>query len=148
MISAQLSERERSILLLLASDSSISVAQMSDRLGVSAVTIPGDLSNLSSKGIVTRTHGGAMPAFNLDVVLRQSTKTAEKEGIAEAAAEMVRDGDTIGAHMLSNQKIEKFYDRELVVLISLKDNPRVISKQRKPRTGVSMRAANRYQRPG
>ncbi len=95
MIHAQLSERERSILLLLASDTGTSVSQMSERLGVSAVTIRNDLNNLSRRGIIMRTHGGATPAFHPNIVLRQNLHPDEKESIAKAAAEMVRDGDTI-----------------------------------------------------
>ena len=95
MVNAQLSERERSILLLLASDTSTSVSQMSESLGVSAATIRNDLNNLSRRGIIMRTHGGATPAFHPDVVLRQNLHPKEKESIAKAAAEMVHDGDTI-----------------------------------------------------
>jgi len=95
MISTKVSEREKEIVQLLATDSSISVSQMSDRLGVSAVTIRSDLNNLSRKGIVMRTHGGASPAFHPNVVVRHNLMSDEKEHIAQAAAGMVQDGDTI-----------------------------------------------------
>jgi DeoR family galactitol utilization operon repressor len=95
MANAQLSEREKEILKLLSNDPSISVARMSELLGVSLVTIRSDLNDLSQKGILLRTRGGAAPAYHPNVLERQNLNVEAKNRIAQAAAALVGDGDTI-----------------------------------------------------
>ena len=46
------------------------------------------------------------------------------------------DVDRIGDVMFSNQKVEKFDDREPEVLLPLKENPRLQSNERKSRSGL------------
>jgi DeoR family galactitol utilization operon repressor len=95
MVNTNLTEREREIVRLLAEDRGIPVSRLSERLGVSAVTIRSDLNNLAKKGVVVRTRGGAAPAFHPHVVIRQNLRVEEKNRIARAAANLVNDGDTI-----------------------------------------------------
>jgi DeoR family galactitol utilization operon repressor len=95
MVNAQLSEREKEILKLLSNDPGVSVTRMSELLGVSVVTIRSDLNDLSQKGIVLRTRGGASPAYHPNVVERQNLNVEAKNRIAQAAAALVGDGDTI-----------------------------------------------------
>ena len=71
------------------------MAHLSQALNVSTVTIRNDLNNLARKGIILRTRGGAAPAFHPDVVERQGQRMEEKARIAQAAAALVQDGDTI-----------------------------------------------------
>jgi DeoR family galactitol utilization operon repressor len=94
-VNDHLSEREREIVNLLANDPGVSVARLSQALSVSAVTIRNDLNSLARKGIILRTRGGAAPAFHPDVVERQGLRQEEKNRIAQAAASLVEDGDTI-----------------------------------------------------
>jgi len=95
MSNAQLSEREKEILRLLSIDPGMTVARMSEQLGVSAVTIRSDLNDLSQKGMVQRTRGGAAPAYHPHVLERQDLNVEAKNRIAQAAAALVGDGDTI-----------------------------------------------------
>jgi DeoR family galactitol utilization operon repressor len=95
MVNTNLTPREHEIVRLLAEDRGIPVSKLSERLGVSTVTIRSDLNNLAKKGVVVRTRGGAVPAFHPNVVERQNLRVAEKNRIARAAAKMVNDGDTI-----------------------------------------------------
>jgi DeoR family galactitol utilization operon repressor len=88
-------ERERQILDMLASDGNTSVTRISEELDVSTVTIRNDLSALADKGLIVRTRGGALPAFHPQIVERQKQFTREKERIAKAAAEHIRDGDKV-----------------------------------------------------
>lgn len=90
-----LSEREREVLMLLAEDSSLSVTEISGKLNVSAVTVRHDLSSLSEKGFVVRNRGGAFPAFNPSILIRQRNMAEVKSRIAKAAAGLIGDGDTI-----------------------------------------------------
>ena len=66
----------------------VRVADASARLGVSDVTIRGDLSALAAAGSVVRVHGGAMPAADRESPLEASltTDAAEKAAIGRAAA--------------------------------------------------------------
>jgi DeoR family galactitol utilization operon repressor len=95
MVIAQMSEREKEIIRLLAGDPGISVTRMSELLNVSVVTIRSDLTDLEQKGVLVRTRGGAAPAYHPNVLERQSLNVEAKSRIAQAAAAMVNDGDTI-----------------------------------------------------
>ncbi len=95
MTSPNLSEREQTILELLAEDSSATVTDISGRLEVSPVTVRSDLAGLAEKGMIVRTHGGAFPAFHPSIIARQRNNVKAKARIAKAAAALVRDGDTI-----------------------------------------------------
>jgi DeoR family transcriptional regulator of aga operon len=95
-----LEERLDQIGTLLHEQGRVSVTDLSERFGVSAVTIRNDLGILEQQGHLVRTHGGAMalpdlgtelPAF----ALRKELHLAQKEKIGQAAAALVRDGDSI-----------------------------------------------------
>lgn len=89
------SQREAYILDLLARDGSLSVAALSRDLGVSEVTIRSQLAELEERGLLTRTRGGAQAAGIQDVLERRREHESEKDRIAAAAADLVRDGDRI-----------------------------------------------------
>jgi len=95
MMIAELTERERVILDRLSADGSVSVGVLARELGLSEVTIRGDLKVLEEKGWINRKWGGAAPALHRDILDRQKIFTEQKNAIARAAAELVRDGDVI-----------------------------------------------------
>jgi len=92
---AELNERERIILDRLSTDGSVSVGVLARDLGLSEVTIRGDLKVLEEKGWINRKRGGAAPALHRDILERQRIFPEQKNAIARAAAELVRDGDVI-----------------------------------------------------
>jgi DeoR family fructose operon transcriptional repressor len=74
------------------------VAELSERLGVSAATIRRDLRLLADQGRATRTYGGAVSGpHSIERTLRQKECTAsrEKDAIARRAASLVADGDVL-----------------------------------------------------
>jgi DeoR family transcriptional regulator of aga operon len=77
----------------------VSIAELSDRLDVSEVTIRGDLEHLERRGILMRVRGGAIASRNrtLEMPLEETSTTnrAEKTAIAARAAAMVKDGQTV-----------------------------------------------------
>lgn len=77
----------------------LSVADLSERFGVSKVTIRADLDTLASLGLLVRTHGGAIAPGRTDLELsfdvRRRLHSEEKRRIGLAAAAMVEDGDSI-----------------------------------------------------
>jgi DeoR family transcriptional regulator, galactitol utilization operon repressor len=91
----ELIDRERTILKLLSERGSLSVSLLSRELGVSEVTVRSDLRELEEKGYLVRSRGGAYPAMHQSIIERQQFGIDEKNRIAGAAAELVRDGDSI-----------------------------------------------------
>ncbi len=90
-----ITERQHKIIDLLSQDSSLSISSLSEQLGVTKVTIRSDLNSMAETGLIVRTHGGGIPAFNPLVLKRMRTNVDEKERIAKAAAALVQDGDRI-----------------------------------------------------
>ena len=92
---AELNERERIILDRLSENGSVTVTDLAQNIGVSEVTIRGDLRVLEENGWINRCRGGAAPALHRDIMERQRIKPEQKNAIARAAADLVRDGDVI-----------------------------------------------------
>ncbi|WP_010274838.1 DeoR/GlpR family DNA-binding transcription regulator [Paenibacillus senegalensis] len=96
-------ERQVRILEMVNSKGKVSVAELSRQLEVSPVTIRRDLERLEEMQLLIRTHGGAMAIQNqlLESAREKSftEKTeayaAEKERIAEAAAELVENESSV-----------------------------------------------------
>ena len=90
-----LSVREKQIIKFLTDEATIPVAELARRLAVSEVTVRTDLKHLGSRGLITRSHGGAQPAFHKHILDRQALHSEAKNRIARAAAELIQDGDTV-----------------------------------------------------
>ena len=80
---------------------SVRVSDLTQRLGVSDMTIRRDLEVLAKSGLIEKVHGGAVlpgapsshePGFEA----KSSLEMAAKAAIARAAAELVRPGSAIG----------------------------------------------------
>ena len=92
------------ILTSLQKDGSVSVEQLSERLEISVVTVRRDLDLLEQKGLLRRTHGGAVsieplfyePFKNDRSFQAQVERLAqEKRRIGRAAASLIGRGETI-----------------------------------------------------
>jgi len=90
-------ERRRRIRELLREEGRVTVDALAARFGISPVTIRADLSILESAGALTRTHGGALslPDADQSLDVKQLQHRAEKQRIAAAAADLIRDGETL-----------------------------------------------------
>jgi DeoR family transcriptional regulator of aga operon len=90
-------ERRRRICELLRAEGRVRVDALASRFGTSQVTIRADLSTLEMAGALTRTHGGALnlPEADQPLSVKQLQHRAEKLRIAEAAAALIRDGETL-----------------------------------------------------
>ena len=93
-------ERRRAILEELNRAGRVLVAELAARCKASQVTIRKDLDALYQKGLVHRTHGGALPAREgafEDPSLREKEKLyrEEKLRIAATAVERVREGQVV-----------------------------------------------------
>ncbi|GHU14954.1 DeoR family transcriptional regulator [Spirochaetia bacterium] len=92
---SELNEREQTILGKLSANGTVSVTALAQDLGLSEVTIRGDLKELEDKGWLFRTRGGAAPAIHRDIMERQRERLEQKNAIARAAAALIQDGDVI-----------------------------------------------------
>jgi len=92
-------ERRHLIAEAVLAQGAATVAELSDRFGVSQVTIRSDLEALETQGMVKRNRGGAVanrisrytPAFQQ----QSSVQPDAKRAIAAAAAERIEDGDWV-----------------------------------------------------
>lgn len=91
--------RQSKLLSLLRDHGFLNINQMSAHLGVSIVTVRRDLTELASRGLLKRTHGGAIVAEQVTADKENAARAlefaSEKQRIGAAAAEMVVDGDTV-----------------------------------------------------
>jgi DeoR family transcriptional regulator of aga operon len=92
-------ERRTQILQIVRSAGRAKVNELSQLFNASAVTIRHDLNELHQRGLLMRSHGGAMLS---DVVLRElpvlerlKAHSDEKQRIGLRAAAMINDGETI-----------------------------------------------------
>ena len=92
-------ERRELIVEHLAHNQMVKVAELSDRFGVSDVSIRRDLDRLERLGLLKRIHGGAIAipsaALGQPHVTKMRYHVEEKERIGRAAAQMIRDGDRL-----------------------------------------------------
>ncbi len=93
-------ERRRAILELLQRERRVLVADLAQRFRTSQVTIRKDLEALHLRGLIQRTHGGALPAHDgalEDRSLREKERLHRKEKvrIAAAAARLVSEGQVV-----------------------------------------------------
>jgi DeoR family transcriptional regulator of aga operon len=93
-------ERRRAILEMVNHDGRALVKDLARRFGTSQVTIRSDLEALHGQGLIHRTHGGALPlqiGALIDPSLREKEKfhRAEKLRIGEAAASLVKEGESV-----------------------------------------------------
>lgn len=92
-------ERRKKILELLADEKTMSVERLERSIFVSEPTIRRDLMQLAKECSIKRTRGGAS-YVNPDLVdwpfsFRQKENIREKNEIAQMAARLVQDGDTL-----------------------------------------------------
>ena len=93
------SPRHDEILQILARLKKVTVGELTERLGVSEVTVRKDLTLLEEQGKLLRTHGGAKLAQDENLLrtltVRQRENIAEKQAIARRASELISPGETV-----------------------------------------------------
>ena len=92
-------ERHLEICHLLEADGRVTVLALSEHFEVSEATIRRDLEELDQKGLLQRTHGGAIkvgqPGKEPPILQRLTVQASEKQAIAAAAALLLRENQTI-----------------------------------------------------
>jgi DeoR/GlpR family transcriptional regulator of sugar metabolism len=92
-------ERQQRIARMIEDQGRARVSELSERFGVSSVTIRKDLLTLEAEGRLVRAHGGAIAApenrAESAFQVRERLRRAEKSQIGHLAASMVVDGESI-----------------------------------------------------
>lgn len=93
-------ERREKILELLKKEGRVLAKELSDALQVSIDSIRRDLSSLEDKGLIKRTHGGAIPVTEVkkgpaDPSKRYKEGTEYENAVAKEAAKWIKEGDTL-----------------------------------------------------
>jgi DeoR family transcriptional regulator, aga operon transcriptional repressor len=103
-MSSKTEKRAKEILRLLLNHGKATVEELTEEFRTSPASIRRDLVRLEERGLVHRTHGGAMLAgqiyepfrFDASFQVREERFTQEKQRIAAAAAELVGENETVG----------------------------------------------------
>ncbi len=92
-------QRQNRITDRLRSEPFLGVQELCGFLGISEATARRDLAELEAKGLLRRTHGGAVPVTQVTVDFsnaeRMERHAVEKQRIALVAAALVKDGDVV-----------------------------------------------------
>ncbi len=92
-------ERKRKISQFIKENKKATVAELSKLFEVSESTIRRDLGALDEQGVIQRAHGGAVVVEQATpeppIIQRVAENEEEKSRIGRAAAELVRDGETV-----------------------------------------------------
>jgi DeoR/GlpR family transcriptional regulator of sugar metabolism len=132
-------ERQDRIVEFLHQRRRATVAELAIQFAISPATVRRDLETLAEQGEIERFHGGARmsPAAppELPVLQRENQQAAAKAAIGAAAAQLVKDGDTIfvssgttalavAAHLRKRQELTVI-SNSLPVINTLADLPNV-----------------------
>jgi len=93
-------ERQEKIAQLLEERGKLTVAEISEAFEVSEATVRSDLSALAERNLIRRVHGGAMRAqpvatSEAPIMHRLEQRADVKRRIGQAAARLIRDGETV-----------------------------------------------------
>src|ERR1700722_12601836 len=93
-------ERRQHILALAHQNGRVIVEDLSQALGISRITIRKDLDHLQRKGVLQRTHGGALlpqsgALFDPSLKEKEMQHSQEKKRISDAAVALVQEGQCV-----------------------------------------------------
>ena len=92
-------ERREQIIGIIQENGKVKVSELSERYGISEVSIRKDLELLEAEGHLSRVHGGAIGLnklyVNMDLNERYKTNAIAKKKLADLAARFIEDNDTI-----------------------------------------------------
>jgi DeoR family fructose operon transcriptional repressor len=116
-------DRQRAIYMLALREGSVDVADLADRYGVTTETIRRDLSDMQSRHLLRRVHGGAVPLEQMNheplLEAREIVNAEEKLRIATmAVAEVPERGSVIIDSGTTTQRLAQVFpvDRDVHVV--------------------------------
>ncbi|MCF2498107.1 DeoR/GlpR family DNA-binding transcription regulator [Dyadobacter chenhuakuii] len=131
-------ERKKKIMAAVDEFGSLSVFELSEKLGMSPATIRRDLHDIAEEGLLLRTHGGAMKIEGLvltSFAAKAGHNEDKKDKIAQLAAGYVADNDIIFmdcgstvfkmCRFLKKRKGIKVITNSLPIMAELIDTPSI-----------------------
>lgn len=91
-------QRQEYVLAQVAAHGGVRVAEVVEVLGVSEMTVRRDITELVSRGLVDRVHGGAVAVIGMEEPYfsdKKTQQTAAKSAIGALAAARIRAGDSV-----------------------------------------------------
>lgn len=92
-------ERQEAIATAVQASGRVRVTELSDRAGVSEMTVRRDLEEMEAQGLLLRVHGGAVStvsrSFEPGFAVRAQKDVEAKERIGAATADLIRDAETL-----------------------------------------------------
>lgn len=92
-------QRREQIISIIQENGKVKVSELSEKYGISEVSIRKDLELLEAEGHLSRVHGGAVGLnklyVNMDLNERYRTNAIAKRKLAELASRFIDDNDTI-----------------------------------------------------
>ena len=91
-------ERQARIAELVSVRGRARIGELAEAFGVTEPTIRKDLSALQERGLLKRTHGGALavhPVIDRELAGRRGAHEVDKDAIAAACVQLVHDGDSV-----------------------------------------------------
>jgi DeoR/GlpR family transcriptional regulator of sugar metabolism len=89
------SERQKKILEIITRENRVEVARLAEMMEVSKVTLRKDIGMLEEKGILRHEKGQVLPGSSDDINNRLTYHYNTKRKIAQAARDLVRDGEAV-----------------------------------------------------
>lgn len=116
-----MNSRQQAILQLVNDKRRVSVAELARASGVSEVTIRQDLNQLEKRSYLKRVHGSAIALESDDVDARMMSNFNLKQKLAQYAASLVKDGETIFIESGSSNALLARYlaERKKITLITV-----------------------------
>lgn len=117
-------ERRNQILSILREEKRVVVSELAKKFEVSEETIRRDLDKLEREGQVVKTYGGAVMnevgLSELPFIIRKNKNVEGKQRIAELAADLILDGDTVILDASSTAVFiaKKIKDKKNITLIT------------------------------
>ena len=93
-------ERQEKVLNYINENKTVKTQELAKEFGASLVTIRNDINELANRGLIIKTHGGAVCCqhrSNMEIpsVIRFQENIVSKQAIAMLAADLIEDGDVI-----------------------------------------------------
>lgn len=113
--------RQQTILQLVNDRQQISVSELALATLVSEVTVRQDLNLLEKRGLLKRVHGSAVALESDDVDVRMMTHFSMKQKLANHAASLVKDGETVFIESGSSNALLAHYlaQRPSIILVTI-----------------------------
>lgn len=116
-------ERVDEILKILRENNYVNVKYLCDKIGYSKATVNRDLNYMAQQKMIIRSHGGVELVDNNEIIplrFRYHKMKNEKKRIGKAAAELVKDGDTIFVDISSSTEYMATYlvDKKDITVIT------------------------------